>query len=389
MKSRMIPFLALAGAVSLILSACAPFVGQPATATQAPPAPVVTVAAVIHEPLRDWSEFTGHLDAVQSVEVRPRVNGYIDRIEFEEGARVKKGQILVRIDPRPFRAEVERQIAARARARSQWELARANHARAQRLIDENAISREEYERLSSDENVAASDVAAAGAALEAARLNLEFTQVRAPIDGRVSRAFITRGNLVSSDSLLTTLVSDDPIYASFDADEQTFLHYSRATENRGGGDPVFMGLADEQDYPHAGALNFIDNQVDRKTGTIHARAVFSNPRGVFTPGLFVRIRLVGHDTRDAVLIDDRAVGTDLGKKFVMRLNPDSTVDYQSVTLGAEVNGLRVVTSGLVPGNVIVVNGLQRVRPGALVSATKVDMGTSRDGLRQVARLAAQ
>ena len=389
MKSRMIPFSALAGAVSLILSACAPSMGQPATATQAPPAPEVTVAEVIHEPLRDWSEFTGRLDAVQSVEVRPRVNGYIDRIEFEEGARVKKGQILVRIDPRPFRAEVERQIAARARARSQWELARANHARAQRLIDENAISREEYERLSSDENVAASDVAAAGAALEAARLNLEFTQVRAPIDGRVSRAFITRGNLVSSDSLLTTLVSDDPIYASFDADEQTFLHYSRATENRGGGDPVFMGLADEQDYPHAGALNFIDNQVDRKTGTIHARAVFSNPRGVFTPGLFVRIRLVGHDTRDAVLIDDRAVGTDLGKKFVMRLNPDSTVDYQSVTLGAEVNGLRVVTSGLVPGNVIVVNGLQRVRPGALVSATKVDMGTSRDGLRQVARLAVQ
>lgn len=389
MKSRMIPFSALAGAVSLILSACAPSVGQPATATQAPPAPEVTVAEVIHEPLRDWSEFTGRLDAVQSVEVRPRVNGYIDRIEFEEGARVKKGQVLVRIDPRPFRAEVERQIAARTRARSQWELARANHARAQRLIDENAISREEYERLSSDENVAASDVAAAGAALEAARLNLEFTQVRAPIDGRVSRAFITRGNLVSSDSLLTTLVSDDPIYASFDADEQTFLHYSRTTENRGGGDPVFMGLADEQDYPHAGALNFIDNQVDRRTGTIHARAVFANPRGVFTPGLFVRIRLVGHDTRDAVLIDDRAVGTDLGKKFVMRLKPDSTVDFQNVTLGAEVNGLRVVTSGLVPGDVIVVNGLQRVRPGALVSATKVDMGTSRDGLRQVARLAVQ
>ncbi len=389
MNSRIIQFSGLAVAASLILSACAPSMGQPAAAKQTQPAPEVTVAEVIHEPLRDWSEFTGRLEAVQSVEVRPRVSGYIDRIEFEEGTRVKKGQILFRIDPRPFRAEAERQLAARSRARSQWELAKADHARAQRLIGENAISREEFERLSSDENVAASDVAAASAALDAARLNLQFTEVRAPIDGRVSRALITQGNLVSSDSLLTTLVSDDPIYASFDTDEQTFLRYSRTTGDRGGGDPVYMGLADEQDYPHAGALNFIDNQVDRKTGTIHARAVFSNPHGVFTPGLFVRIRLVGHDTRETVLIDDRAVGTDLGKKFVMLLKPDNTVDYQSVTLGPEVNGLRVVTGGLTPGAVIVVNGLQRVRPGAAVAATKVNMSAGRDGLRQVARLAVQ
>jgi multidrug efflux system membrane fusion protein len=389
MNNRFIQLSALAVIGSLLLSACAPSVGQPAVSRKTPPAPEVTVAEVIHQPLRDWSEFTGRLEAVQSVDVRPRVSGYIDHIEFEEGVRVTKGQILVRIDPRPFRAELERQAAAHSRALSQWELAKANHARAQRLIGENAISREEFERLASDENVAASDVAAATAALDAARLNLGFTEVRAPVDGRVSRAFITQGNLVSSDSLLTTLVSDDPIYASFDTDEQTFLRYSRSSASRGGGDPVYMGLADEQDYPHAGALNFIDNQVDRKTGTIRARAVFSNTQGVFTPGLFVRIRLVGHDTRDTVLIDDRAVGTDLGKKFVMVLKPDSTVDYQSVTLGPEVNGLRVVTSGLAPGAVIVVNGLQRIRPGALVAATKVDMGASRDGLRQVARLAQQ
>jgi multidrug efflux system membrane fusion protein len=383
-RKLFVPVSALALAASIALGGCSSSVGK-STAKTTPSAPEVTVAEVLHQPLRDWSEFTGRLEAIQSVEVRPRVSGYIDRIEFQEGARVKKDQILLRIDPRPFRAEADRQLAARDRALSQLELAKANHARAQRLIGENAISREEFERLSSDETVAASDVAAATAALEAAKLNLEFTEVRSPIDGRVSRALITQGNLVSSDSLLTTIVSDDPIYASFDADEQTFLHYSR-TADRSGGDPVYLGLADEQDYPHAGTLNFIDNQIDRKTGTIRARAIFANPNGIFAPGLFVRIRLVGHDTREAVLIDDRAVGTDLGKKFVMVLQSDSTVDYRSVTLGSEVNGMRIVKSGLQPGDVIVVNGLQRVRPGATVAATKVEMSSDRNGLRQVARL---
>ncbi len=386
-RKLFVPLSVLALAASIAMSGCAPSVGK-ASVNGAPPAPAVTVAEVLHQPLRDWSEFTGRLEAIQSVEVRPRVSGYIDRIEFQEGARVKKNEILFRIDPRPFRAEADRQLAARNRALSQLQLAKANHVRAQRLIGENAISREEFERLSSDENVAASDVAAATAALEAAKLNLEFTEVRSPIDGRVSRALITQGNLVGSDSLLTTIVSDDPIYASFDADEQTFLHFSRTAE-RSGGDPVYLGLADEQDYPHAGTLKFIDNQIDRKTGTIRARAVFANPNGIFAPGLFVRIRLVGHDTREAVLIDDRAVGTDLGKKFVMVLQPDSTVDYRSVTLGSEVNGMRIVKDGLQPGDVIVVNGLQRVRPGATVAATKVEMSSDHNSLRQVALLTAR
>ena len=384
--SALTTFTVLTTAAALLLSACAPSVGHPAaSAAKSPPAAQVTVAEVIHRPLLDWSEFTGRLEAVQSVEIRPRVSGYIDRIGFEEGARVKKGQILFRIDPRPFRAEAERQLAARTRALSELDLAKANHARAQRLIGENAISREEFERLSSADAVAASDLAAANAALSAAKLNLEFTEVRAPIDGRVSRALITQGNLVSSDSLLTTIVSDDPVYASFDADEQTFLRYSRNAANRTAGeDPVYMGLTDEKDFPHRGRLNFVDNQVDRKTGTIRTRAVFANPDGIYTPGLFVRIRLVGRDTRDAVLIDDRAVGTDLGKKFVFVLKNDSTVDYRGVTLGPDVDGLRVVDGGLKVGEVIVVNGLQRVRPGALVSATKVVMDMSREGLRQVA-----
>ncbi len=384
--STLTTFAALTMVAALSLSACAPSVGHPAAnAAKSLPAAQVTVAEVIHRPLRDWSEFTGRLEAVQSVEIRPRVSGYIDRIGFEEGVRVKKGQILFRIDPRPFRAEAERQLAARTRALSELDLAKANHARAQRLIGENAISREEFERLSSADAVAASDLAAANAALNAAKLNLEFTEVRAPIDGRVSRALITQGNLVSSDSLLTTIVSDDPVYASFDADEQTFLRYSRNAANRvAGDDPVYMGLTDEKDFPHRGRLNFLDNQVDRKTGTIRVRAVFANPDGIYTPGLFVRIRLVGRDTRDAVLIDDRAVGTDLGKKFVFVLKSDSTVDYRGVTLGPDVDGLRVVDSGLGAGEVIIINGLQRVRPGVSVSATKVVMDMTRNGLRQVA-----
>jgi len=392
LRTRLFQLSALTTVTALVLVAAlsltvyAPSVGHPvAKAAKSPPAAEVTVAEVIHRPLRDWSEFTGRLEAVQSVEIRPRVSGYIDRIGFEEGARVKTGQILFRIDPRPFRAEAERQLAARTRARSELDLAKANHARAQRLIGENAISREEFERLSSADAVAASDLAAASAALDAAKLNLEFTEVRAPIDGRVSRALITQGNLVSSDSLLTTIVSDDPVYASFDADEQTFLRYSRNVANRAPGeDPVYMGLTDEKDFPHRGRLNFVDNQVDRKTGTIRARAVFANPDAIYTPGLFVRIRLVGRDTRDAVLIDDRAVGTDLGKKFVFVLKNDSTVDYRGVTLGPDVDGLRVVDSGLGAGEVIVINGLQRVRPGVSVSATKVVMDMTRNGLRQVA-----
>ena len=388
--TRSRPFAAASLFVALLaLSGCESSSAAPSAA--APPPAAVTVAEVAHQPLRDWAEFTGRLEAVQSVEVRPRVSGYVDRVAFDEGARVKKGQLLFRIDPRPFLAEVARLSAARARVVSQLELAKANQARAQRLIDQNAIAREEFDRLSTDQAAAASDLVAATAALDAAQLNLEFTQVRAPIDGRVSRALITVGNLVSSDSLLTTLVSDDPVYASFDTDEQTYLRYGRSTRAGGrtadgtaSGNVVYMGLADEQDYPHEGRLNFVDNQVDPKTGTIRARAVFSNPDGAFTPGLFTRIKLVGKESRETVLIDDRAVGTDLGKKFVLVLKPDNTVDYRAVVLGPQVDGLRIVREGLKPGEVIVVNGLQRVRPGATVAPTKVAMDVDRSGLRQVA-----
>jgi multidrug efflux system membrane fusion protein len=356
-----------------------------------PQAPVaaateVTVAEVIHKPLHEWQEFSGRLQAVDTVEVKPRVSGYIDRVAFADGARVKKGDLLFQIDPRPFQAEVDRLTAERGRAVSDFDLARANHARAERLIGENAISREEYERLAAAETSAQGEVGSVSASLSAARLNLQFTEVRAPIDGHASRADITAGNLVTSASLLTTVVSDDPVYAYFDADEQTFLRYSKLTQTAAddGASGVFMGLVDEDGYPHQGRLDFVDNQVDPGTGTIRARAVFSNPDGRYTPGLFARIRLVGGADNDAVLIEDRAVGTDLGKKFVLALKADNSIEYRPVELGAEIDGLRVVKQGLAPGDVIVVNGLQHVKPGETVTPTRVAMNQDNAGLRQVA-----
>jgi membrane fusion protein, multidrug efflux system len=351
-----------------------------------PAATEVTVAEVIHKPLHEWQEFSGRLQAVDTVEVKPRVSGYVNRVAFADGARVKKGDLLFQIDPRPFQDEVDRLNAERSRALSDLDLARANHARAERLIAADAISREEYERLAAAETSAKAGLGSVGASLNAARLNLEFTEVRAPIDGHVSRAIITAGNLVTSASLLTTVVSDDPVYAYFDADEQTFLRYSKLARSKAddGASGVFMGLVDEDGYPHQGKLDFVDNQVDSTTGTIRARAVFSNPDGRYTPGLFARIRLVGGADNDAVLIEDRAVGTDLGKKFVLALKADNSIEYRPVELGPEIDGLRVVKQGLTPGDVIVVNGLQHVKPGETVMPSRVAMNQDNAGLRQVA-----
>jgi len=360
--------------------------GKPAAAVNAA-LPAVTVAEVIHRPLREWQEFSGRLQAVNTVEVHPRVSGYIDRVAFDDGAHVKKGQLLFQIDPRPFQAEVERLVAERTRSVSDLELAKANRARAERLISAHAISREEYERQVAAESSAQGALGSIDASLQEARLNREFTEVRAPIEGHVSRAIITAGNLVTSASLLTTLVSDNPVYVYFDADEQTFLRYANAKHGAAataGAADVYIGLVDENGYPHPGQLDFIDNQVDATTGTIRARAALANPDGRYTPGLFARVRLVGGEDRDSVLIEDRAVGTDLSKKYVLTLTADNRIEYRLVELGPEINGLRVVTRGLAPNELIVVNGLQHVRPGQSVKPTRVAMSDVAGGLTQVA-----
>jgi multidrug efflux system membrane fusion protein len=384
---------------AIVLTACGHSRAQSA-ANVAPPPPAVTVAQVIARPLHHWDELTGELQAVNTVEVHPRVSGFIDSVQFTEGARVSKGQVLFQIDPRPYEIEIERLSAEIKRAQSKLDFATAGHARAERLFAQNAIAREEYEQLTSAETEAAGDLGSLNAQLRAARLNLEYSHVRSPIDGRVSRALITQGNLVSNGNLLTTVVSDDPIYAYFDTDEATYLQFRQsekgpsetgdraALRNRAAhgaaSSPVYLGLVGEQGYPHQGRLDFIDNQVDARSSTIHVRAVFDNKDGRFTPGLFARIKLVANDSYNAILIDERAVGNDLGKKFVLVLKSDDTLEYRPVSLGTRLDGLRVVSEGLKAADVVVVNGLQHVMAGAKVQATRVSMTANGAGLAQVA-----
>jgi multidrug efflux system membrane fusion protein len=351
------------------------------TAAAAPPPPTVSVAQVVSKPIRDFEEFSGRLEPVTTVSVQPRVAGFIESAQFTEGSRVRKGQVLFRIDPRPFQAEVDRLAAQLKRAHTQSNLAATNNKRGEQLLSKHVISQQDFDQLQATSVASQDDIGAAAAALEAARLNLEFAQVKSPIDGRVSNMLITPGNLVNTTSVLTTVVSDNPVYAYFDADEQTYLRFAHKSDN--GAMPVYMGLVDEQGYPHEGRLDFVDNQVDAHSGTIRARAVFDNAGGAYTPGLFARIKLVGGQAHDTILIDERAVGTDLGKKFVLALKPDNTVEYRPVTLGANIDGLRVVNQGLAAGDVIVVNGLQHVRPGALVTPEHVAMMSDNKGLAQI------
>jgi len=374
--SRFAPLalLALVAAASVTLAACA----SPAAQGAPPPAPPVTAAKALARDVTEWNEFTGRLEAVHRVDVRPRVSGLLASVRFTEGAVVRPGDVLFEIDPRPFQAEVDRLRADLARARAAFARAAAERERAQRLSAEHAISAEEHDRRSSSATEADAQVSAVEASLRAAELNLEFTKVIAPIGGRVGRAIVTEGNLVSSGpgeaTLLTTLVSLDPIYASFEVDEPSFLAFQRAAvDARTGGavtglGGIRMALAGEPDFPRHGRLQFLDNQLDAATGTIRVRAVFSNADGALTPGLFVRLRMSGATSYPAVLVQDQAVGTDLDKRFVYVVGKDQSIAYRAVTLGPIVDGLRVVRDGLQPEEVVLVNGLQRVRPGAKVQA---------------------
>lgn len=349
-----------------------------------PPPPAVTVADVAGRDITEWDEFTGRFEAVDAVEIRPRVSGYLRRVLFAEGKEVRKGEVLFEIDPRPYQADLAGAEAELERARSGAALAAREVERAQRLVTVQAISREEYDARVSAAAQGGSSVRAAEAAVAMARLNLEWTRVRAPISGRVSNAMVTEGNLVQAGppgaTLLTTVVSLDPIYVYFDSDEQTFLKYGALARaglrqsSHVAQTPVHLGLANENGgFPHRGYVDFLDNQLDSRSGTIRTRAVFSNRDRLFTPGLFARLKLVGSGRYRATLILDRAIGTDQDKKFVLIVKPDSTVDYRPIQIGRLVDGLRIVTGGLVPGDRIVINGLQRVRPGMKVTPTVTAM----------------
>lgn len=382
-RIRLLPLrLASVAAVSLIagvLSACVRTAAQPAD----PPPPKVTVARVVSRDVTEWDEFTGRLEAVNTVAIRPRVSGLLSAVRFEEGALVRRGDLLFQIDPRPFQAEVDRLRAELARARATVQRAGSELTRAERLSAEHAMSHEEHERRAAFAQESNAQVSAVEAALRAAELNLEFTRVTSPIDGRVGRAIVTEGNLVSSGpgeaTLLTTVVSLDPIYAVFEADEQTLLRYmalareGKRASARQQGLPIRLALATDQDFPREGKMNFLDNQVDPATGTIRVRAVFRNTDRSLTPGLFVRVHLPGSGAYRGLLIQDRAVGTDLDKRFVLVVGADRKVQYRAVTLGPLVDGLRIVRSGLGAQDLVVVNGLQRVRPGAAVEPVPVAM----------------
>ena len=374
MKARHSALIVLVFALLFpLLQSCTRAAAQPASA---PPPPKISVAEVISRDVTEWDELTGRLEAVNSVAVRPRVSGFVAAIRFDEGAMVKQGDLLFEIDARPFQAEVDRLRAELARANATVQRASSELERANRLSSEDAMSSEERDRRVAFAKESAAQVAAVEAGLRAAELNLEFTRVASPIDGRVGRAIVTVGNLVSSGpaeaTLLTTVVSLDPIYASFEADEQTFQHYTA----RANGLPVRMALANEETFPRQGRLDFLDNQINPATGTIRGRTIFRNRDLALTPGSFVRLRLPGSAVYRALLIQDRAIGTDLDKRYVYAVAANGTVEYRAVQLGPIIDGLRVVRSGLKAGDVVVVNGLQRIRPGAPIDPVKEQMDSS-------------
>jgi len=348
--------------------------GKPATpqAAGAPgPAPVSVVPAV-EKSFTDREEFSGQLEAAEYVELRPRVGGVIDQVHFTDGALVSRGQTLFTIDPRPFAAEVARLESQLAAAKARSELADTRLVTGQKLVEANFISKQELNQLSAVSKTSTSEIQAAEAALRSARLNLEFTTVRAPISGRVSRANVTAGNLVDDKTVLTSVAGLSRVYAYFDGSEQTFLRI------RASGDKapvVHMGLANEEGYPHTGKLDFVDNRLNPQTGAVRMRANFDNARGQFVPGLAVRIVMATSAAYSAVLVPERAIGTDQARKFVVVVGADGQPQFRPVQLGALQGGLRVIGGGSVkPGENVVVDGLQRIIPGVPVApqVLKVD-----------------
>ncbi|WP_448205860.1 efflux RND transporter periplasmic adaptor subunit [Azospirillum sp. sgz302134] len=362
---------------------------QAQTAAAAPPPAEVDVATVLARPVVDWQSYSGRLEAVDRVDIRPQVPGTIVAVHFRNGALVRQGDVLFTIDPRPYEAEVARAEAQVAAAQARVRLTASDLDRAQKLVRDDTISRSAMDQKDNAAREAAANLKAAQAALELARLNLGYTRVTAPVSGRVSRAERTVGNVVAAGAAaepLTTLVSVSPIYASFDVDEQTYLRHIAPVKDSGD-IPVRLGLANEDGHPRAGTVEHVDNRLDSVSGTIRVRAKFDNPDGLLVPGLYARIRVGGTTPYDALLVDDRAIGTDQDKKFVLAVTPENVVEYRPVKLGALQNGLRVVTAGLSAGERVVVNGLQRARPGMTVAPKTVAMapGEFRDEKTQTAQ----
>ena len=347
------------------------------------PPPAVSVAEVTVREITPWEEFSGRIEAKEVVQIRPRVGGVIERIEYREGDIVKKGDLLFALDQHSIRAELNRAKAELARTHAQAELARVEHLRATNLLKQKLISQDEYDQSVATEHQAKANVRAGEASLRIARLNLGYTEVRSPIDGRTGRALATKGNLVSfspTPDLLTTVVSLDPVYVVFDSDELTYLRYFSDSQHSAGYNGkekriVYVGLGNEEGFPREGYVDFIDNQVNTDTGTIRLRAVLDNKDYLLTPGLFARVKLLGTTPHKAILIDDHAILTDQDRKYVYVLGNENLAMRRDIKIGRKEEGLRVITEGLNPGDQIIVHGIQKVFfPGMPVNPQSISMG---------------
>jgi len=356
------------------LAGCSPRAAPPANAP-----PAVSVAAVVRHPVQEFDEFTARLEAPDTVDVRARVAGALEKVQFREGQEVRKGDLLFTIDPRPFAAEVARAEAQLVASRTQAELSRSELARAVKLEAIHGVSQQELDQLRAASRNAEAGVQASAAALTQARLNLEFSRITAPVSGRTSRANITAGNLVSvGEPVLTTLVSTDKVYAYFDASEAVYLKYVKAAQagtrpsSRTTPNPVVMGLADETGFPHKGHMDFVDNRLNPATASIRGRAVFDNADGRFTPGLFARLQLIGSASYEATLVPDRAITTDQTRKMVLVVGANNIVQPREVKPAALIDGMRVV-EGVKPGELVIVDGLLRAFPGAPVTPQRLEL----------------
>ena len=381
--------VAILATAQLLLAGCVQDTSdQQQAAQQAPPA--VTVAQPIRKSVVEWDEYTARMEAVDDVEVRSRVSGYLESVAFEDGAVVNEGDLLFVIDRRPFEAELREREAQVSQAKAAALNARTQFERAQRLRNGKSISEEEFTLRKTASLAAEADVQSAEAALEVARLNLEFAEVRAPISGRVSRPFITEGNFVSGGTagadLLTRIVSLDPIHAYFEASERAFLKYMRLSRSgqrpssRDVRNPVYGQLADEEGYPHRGYMDFVDNQLDTNTGTMTGRALFPNPDGILTPGLFARLRLPGSGVTEVLLVPDAAIGSDQTEKYVVVIDEENKASYRRVEIGPIVHGLRLIRDGLDGDERVVIAGLQRAKPGQAVTPERGEITATPDPL---------
>jgi RND family efflux transporter MFP subunit len=372
---RVLGTLAALGVVAFLAACNESSNGQ---GQSAPPPPPVTVASPLVKKITEWDEFTGRYEATARVEVRARVSGYLQSINFADGATVKQGDVLFVIDPRPYQATVDSAKADLASAQARLDLAKVQLDRAQSLVAQSNVSRSSYDQAVQERRAAEAAVAQTTAALQSAQLNLDFTQVKAPMAGRVSNRRVDIGNLVTGDpssTLLTTIVALDPIYFEFDMSESDYLAYQRAVvagklpSTRDNQTIVQTRLPDEQDWPHGGTMNFVDNQLDPGSGTIRARAILDNKDQFITPGQFGRIRLPGSNEYDAILIPDSAILTDQSNRIVMTVKDDGTVVPKIVRPGpTQPGGLRIVREGLTAQDKVIINGLVRARPGGKVTA---------------------